>query len=49
VNGQPVRSPDGLTGIMARFHPGDPTSVTWVSPSGRRETSRIRLTGGPPQ
>jgi len=49
VNGQPVRSPDGLTGIMTRFHPGDTASVTWVSPSGQRKTSRIRLIAGPPQ
>ena len=49
VNGQPVRSPDGLSAIMARFHPGDTTSVTWVSPSGQRKTSRIRLIDGPPQ
>ena len=49
VNGRPVRSPDGLTGIMAGFHPGDTASVTWVSPSGQRKTSRIRLTAGPPQ
>jgi len=49
VNGRPVRSPDGLTGIMAGFHPGDTASVTWVSPSGQRKTSRIRLIAGPPQ
>ena len=34
VNGQAVGSPDDLTGILSRFHPGDTISVTWVSPSG---------------
>ena len=34
VNGQAVGSPDDLTGILSRFHPGEVISVTWVSPSG---------------
>ncbi len=49
VNGQAVGSPDDLSGVLARFHPGDTISVAWVSPSGQRMTSSIRLTAGPPQ
>jgi S1-C subfamily serine protease len=49
VNGQAVGSPDDLTGILARFHPGEVISVTWVSPSGQRTTSSLHLTAGPPQ
>jgi S1-C subfamily serine protease len=49
VNGQAVGSPDDLTGILSRFHPGDTISVTWVSPSGQRTTSSLHLTAGPPQ
>jgi S1-C subfamily serine protease len=49
LNGQAVRSPDDLTGILSRFHPGDTISVTWVSPSGQRTTSSLHLTAGPPQ
>jgi S1-C subfamily serine protease len=49
VNGQAVGSPDDLAGILARFHPGDTISVTWVSPSGQRSTSSLHLTAGPPQ
>ena len=49
VNGQAVSSPDGLSQVLARFHPGDTISVTWVSPSGQRTTSGLRLTAGPPQ
>jgi S1-C subfamily serine protease len=49
VNGQAVGSPDDLAGILARFHPGDTISVTWVSPSGQRTTSSLHLTAGPPQ
>jgi S1-C subfamily serine protease len=49
VNGQAVGSPDDLSGVLARFHPGDVISVTWVSPSGQRATSSLHLTAGPPQ
>ena len=49
VNGQPVGSPDDLASILSRYHPGDTISVTWVSPSGQRTTSKLHLTAGPPQ
>jgi S1-C subfamily serine protease len=49
VDGQAVGSPDGLTGILSRFHPGEVISVAWVSPSGQRTTSSLHLTAGPPQ
>jgi S1-C subfamily serine protease len=49
VNGQAVGSPDDLGGVLARFHPGEVISVTWVSPSGHRTTSSLHLTAGPPQ
>ena len=49
VNGQPAGSPDNFASLMARFHPGDTVSFTWVSPSGRTTTSSLHLTAGPPQ
>jgi S1-C subfamily serine protease len=49
INGQAISSPDQLSSTLARFHPGDTISVTWVSPAGQRTTSSIRLTAGPPQ
>jgi len=49
VNGQAVGSPDDLASILARFHPGDTISVTWVSPAGQRTTSSLHRTAGPPQ
>jgi len=48
VNGQAASSPDQLSRILARFHPGDTISVAWVSPSGQRTTSSIQLAAGPP-
>jgi S1-C subfamily serine protease len=49
VNGRAVGSPDDLSATLARFHPGDTISVTWVSPSGQHTTSTLHLTAGPPQ
>jgi S1-C subfamily serine protease len=49
VNGQAIGSPDDLSGVLSRFHPGDVISVTWVDPSGQRTTSSLHLTAGPPQ
>ena len=49
VNGRAVGSPDDLTGILSRFHPGEVISVTWVSPGGQRTTSNLHLTAGPPR
>jgi S1-C subfamily serine protease len=48
IDGQAVGAPDSLTAIMARHHPGQTISVTWVSPSGQRTTSSVRLAAGPP-
>jgi S1-C subfamily serine protease len=49
VNGQAIGSPDSLTAVVSRYHPGDVISVTWVSPSGQRSTSSLTLGSGPPQ
>jgi S1-C subfamily serine protease len=48
VNGQPVGAPDSLTGVVSKYHPGQDISVTWISPSGQRSTSSLKLTAGPP-
>jgi S1-C subfamily serine protease len=49
VNRHAVGSPDALNSVLARFHPHDTISVTWMSPAGHRTTSRVRLGAGPPQ
>jgi S1-C subfamily serine protease len=48
VNGQAIGSPSDLTGVVSKYHPGNTISVTWVSPSGQRTTSSVKLTSGPP-
>jgi hypothetical protein len=35
--------------MVSKFQPGTTIEVTWVSPSGQRSTSSIKLTAGPPQ
>ena len=49
VNGQSVGAPTQLTGILAKFKPGDVVSVSWENVSGRTTTSSIKLTAGPPK
>jgi S1-C subfamily serine protease len=48
VDGQAVGAPASLTSVVAKYHPGDTIQVTWVSPSGKRSTSSLKLTSGPP-
>lgn len=49
VGGHPAGSPANLTGMLARYRPGDTISLTWVSPAGQTATSSIHLTAGPPR
>ena len=48
VNGQTIGAPDDLTSVVSKYRPGSTISVTWVSPSGGRTTSSLKLTDGPP-
>ena len=43
VAGQPITTPDSLTGITAKYHPNDIVSVTWVSLDGIEHTTRMML------
>jgi S1-C subfamily serine protease len=47
VNGQVVTTPDSLTTITAKYHPGAVVSVTWEAINGSRHTARIMLGRGP--
>jgi len=47
VNGQAVTTPGSLTGITARYHPGDVVSVAYQAPNGSRHKVRILLGDGP--
>jgi S1-C subfamily serine protease len=49
INGKAVGAPGDLTTALAPFHPKDTISVTWVTPGGEQQTSRIELAAGPPQ
>jgi len=48
VNGQAVSSPQSLSAIISKLHPGNTVSVTWVTPSGQHKTGSLTLTAGPP-
>ena len=47
VAGQPITTPDSLTGITAKYHPNDIVSVIWVSLNGIEHTTRMMLGPGP--
>jgi S1-C subfamily serine protease len=49
VNGQAAGSPKNLGAILAKLKPGNTASITWVSPSGKQQTSSLHLVAGPPQ
>jgi S1-C subfamily serine protease len=49
VNGQAVTTPDSLTAITAKYHPGNVVSVSWEDIHGSRHTVRIVLGDGPPR
>ena len=49
VDGQAVTTPDSLSTITARYHPGDVVSVGWEAANGSRHTARIVLGYGPPR
>ena len=47
INRQSVGAPASLTGVLARYRPGQTVSVTWMDTSGQRHTSSLVLTTGP--
>jgi len=47
VDSQAVTTPDSLTAITARYHPGDVVSVGWEAINGSRQTTPIVLGEGP--
>jgi len=49
ADGQAVTTPDSLTAITARYHPGGVVSVGWVAVNGSRHAARIVLGEGPPR
>ena len=47
INRRSVGAPSSLTGVLARYHPGQTVSVTWMDTSGQRHMSSVALTSGP--
>jgi len=48
VNGTTIGAPQTVHNALAKSHPGDSVSLTWVTPSGQRKTASMTLTQGPP-
>ena len=47
LGGSPVDSPNSLTNLIGRYHPGDRVSVQWTDPSGGTHTATVTLATGP--
>jgi S1-C subfamily serine protease len=47
VAGQAISTPDSLTALATKYHPGDIVTVTWVSLDGIQHTTRMMLGPGP--
>jgi S1-C subfamily serine protease len=48
VNGTTIGAPPTVHNALAKSHPGDSVSLTWVTPSGQHKTATMTLTQGPP-
>jgi len=48
VNGTAIGAPPTVHNALAKSHPGDSISLTWVTPSGQHKTASVTLTQGPP-
>jgi len=49
IDGHAIGAPASLSSVLVSYRPGDTVSVSWVSPSGQRATTGIKLASGPPQ
>jgi S1-C subfamily serine protease len=47
VDRQPITTPDSLTSVTDRYHPGTVVSVIWVSLDGMEHTTRMLMGTGP--
>ena len=47
VDGHSITGPDSLTNFLARYHPGQTISVTWMDLNGGQHTSSLTLINGP--
>jgi len=47
VDGTTVDTPTTLTDLLARHHPGDQVSITWIDQTGQSRTAKVALVDGP--
>jgi S1-C subfamily serine protease len=47
LGGQSVDSPNTLSNLMTRHHPGDTVQLGWVDPSGAQHSATVQLITGP--
>jgi S1-C subfamily serine protease len=47
INGTTVTTPEALTEVLGKFHPGDAVKVTWTDTEGTSHVTSITLEQGP--
>ena len=48
INGTSVSSVSDITAALAKHHPGDKVTVSWVDSSGQQQHATVTLVAGPP-
>jgi S1-C subfamily serine protease len=47
LGGQSVSSPEDISHILVKYHPGDSISISWVDQTGQSHTANVTLANGP--
>jgi len=47
LGGQSVSTPEDISHVLVKYHPGDSISISWLDQSGQSHTATVTLTSGP--
>ena len=47
LGGQSVSTPEDISHVLVKYHPGDSISISWVDQAGQSHTANVTLANGP--
>jgi len=47
LGGQSVATPEDISHVLVKYHPGDSISISWVDQAGQSHTANVTLANGP--
>jgi len=47
LGGQSVSTPEDISHVLVKYHPGDSISISWVDQTGQSHTANVTLANGP--